>query len=143
MATARRYWLPAVLIVVAFSFPMWNNFLNETVDVNLMYPVVIITIYIMLALGLNIVVGFAGLLDLGFVAFYALGAYVCRLVCLGSLRPGEHLVRHHRDLHHRGRGSGDTPLVLDRPDPGRRLLPRSAASSSARRPCGCGATTWR
>ncbi|MCV5941939.1 ABC transporter ATP-binding protein, partial [Escherichia coli] len=27
--------------------------------------------------GLNIVVGFAGLLDLGFVAFYALGAYVC------------------------------------------------------------------
>jgi branched-chain amino acid transport system permease protein len=30
----------------------------------------------MLALGLNVVVGFAGLLDLGFVAFYALGAYV-------------------------------------------------------------------
>ena len=30
----------------------------------------------MLAHGLNIVVGFAGLLDLGFVAFYALGAYV-------------------------------------------------------------------
>jgi branched-chain amino acid transport system permease protein len=38
--------------------------------------VIVITVYIMLALGLNIVVGFAGLLDLGFVAFYALGAYV-------------------------------------------------------------------
>jgi branched-chain amino acid transport system permease protein len=33
-------------------------------------------LYVMLALGLNIVVGNAGLLDLGYVAFYALGAYV-------------------------------------------------------------------
>ena len=32
-------------------------------------------IYVLLGLGLNIVVGFAGLLDLGFVAFYAVGAY--------------------------------------------------------------------
>jgi branched-chain amino acid transport system permease protein len=32
-------------------------------------------LYVMLALGLNIVVGFAGLLDLGYVAFYAVGAY--------------------------------------------------------------------
>ena len=37
-------------------------------------------IYIMLALGLNIVVGFAGLLDLGYVAFYAVGAYVYALL---------------------------------------------------------------
>jgi branched-chain amino acid transport system permease protein len=33
-------------------------------------------LYIMLALGLNIVVGFAGLLDLGYIAFYAVGAYM-------------------------------------------------------------------
>ncbi|WP_432258113.1 ABC transporter permease subunit [Cupriavidus sp. TMH.W2] len=39
-------------------------------------------IYIMLALGLNIVVGFAGLLDLGYIAFYAVGAYLMAL--LGS-----------------------------------------------------------
>jgi len=32
-------------------------------------------IYVMLALGLNVVVGFAGLLDLGYIAFYAVGAY--------------------------------------------------------------------
>ena len=31
-------------------------------------------LYIMLALGLNIVVGYAGVLDLGYVAFYAVGA---------------------------------------------------------------------
>ena len=36
---------------------------------------VITGIYTMLALGLNVVVGFAGLLDLGYVAFYAVGAY--------------------------------------------------------------------
>ena len=39
-------------------------------------------LYIMLALGLNIVVGFAGLLDLGYIAFYAVGAYLMAL--LGS-----------------------------------------------------------
>src|SRR5215217_4871471 len=39
-------------------------------------------LYIMLALGLNIVVGYAGLLDLGYVAFYAVGAYMFGL--LGS-----------------------------------------------------------
>jgi branched-chain amino acid transport system permease protein len=76
VALARKYWLPALLIVVAFLFPPINEFLDATLDVNLMYPVIVITVYIMLALGLNIVVGFAGLLDLGFVAFYALGAYV-------------------------------------------------------------------
>jgi branched-chain amino acid transport system permease protein len=37
-------------------------------------------LYIMLALGLNIVVGFAGLLDLGYIAFYALGAYMTGLL---------------------------------------------------------------
>ena len=37
-------------------------------------------IYIMLALGLNIVVGFAGLLDLGYIAFYAVGAYMYALL---------------------------------------------------------------
>lgn len=37
--------------------------------------VILVGIYVILALGLNIVVGFAGLLNLGFVAFYAVGAY--------------------------------------------------------------------
>ncbi|MEW5757572.1 MAG: ABC transporter ATP-binding protein [Pseudomonadota bacterium] len=46
-------------------------------------------LYIMLALGLNIVVGYAGLLDLGYVAFYAVGAYVFAL--LSSPHFGLHL----------------------------------------------------
>lgn len=37
-------------------------------------------LYVMLALGLNIVVGFAGLLDLGYVAFYAMGAYLTAML---------------------------------------------------------------
>ena len=37
-------------------------------------------LYIMLALGLNIVVGYAGLLDLGYIAFYAIGAYLYALL---------------------------------------------------------------
>ena len=37
-------------------------------------------LYIMLALGLNIVVGFAGLLDLGYIAFFAVGAYMMALL---------------------------------------------------------------
>ncbi len=37
-------------------------------------------LYVLLALGLNIVVGYAGLLDLGFVAFYAIGAYMFGLL---------------------------------------------------------------
>lgn len=32
-------------------------------------------LYVVLALGLNVVIGFAGLLDLGYIAFYAVGAY--------------------------------------------------------------------
>src|SRR5260370_7269318 len=46
-------------------------------------------IYIVLARGLNIVVGFAGLLDLGYIAFYAVGAYMYAL--LASPHFGIHL----------------------------------------------------
>lgn len=46
-------------------------------------------IYILLGIGLNIVIGYAGLLDLGFVAFYAIGAYTYAL--LASSQFGVHL----------------------------------------------------
>jgi branched-chain amino acid transport system permease protein len=42
-------------------------------------------LYIMLALGLNIVIGFAGLLDLGYIAFYAVGAYMYALLASSHL----------------------------------------------------------
>ncbi|MFZ2649588.1 MAG: ABC transporter ATP-binding protein [Burkholderiaceae bacterium] len=45
-------------------------------------------LYVLLALGLNVVVGYAGLLDLGYVAFYAVGAYMFGLLA------SPHLVEH-------------------------------------------------
>ncbi|HEN8800684.1 high-affinity branched-chain amino acid ABC transporter permease LivM [Pseudomonas sp. CM27] len=62
-----RYIIPA-LIVIAIVFPIFANKYLLTV-------VILGLIYVLLGLGLNIVVGLAGLLDLGYVAFYAIGAY--------------------------------------------------------------------
>lgn len=57
-----------VLIGVALIFPFASS--RGAVDL-----ATLVLIYVMLGLGLNIVVGLAGLLDLGYVAFYAVGAY--------------------------------------------------------------------
>ncbi len=51
----------------------------------LLLDAVSIGIYVVLALGLNIVVGYAGLLDLGYVAFFALGAYFVAALTNGFL----------------------------------------------------------
>ena len=56
----------AFMIVLPFFFSSASGFMNATI---------IALAYVVMALGLNVVVGFAGLLDLGFVAFYAFGAY--------------------------------------------------------------------
>lgn len=42
----------------------------------------IVGLYMLLALGLNLVIGFVGLLDLGFMAFYAIGAYTAALLAI-------------------------------------------------------------
>src|SRR6266542_3649779 len=47
----------------------------------------------LLALGLNVVVGFAGLLDLGYVAFFAVGAYAFAVLTGSPTRPGRFLRR--------------------------------------------------
>ncbi|MBP7066198.1 high-affinity branched-chain amino acid ABC transporter permease LivM [Ferrovibrio sp.] len=63
-------WLMPALIAFAVMLPMLP-FANRTVvDLG-----TVVLIYVMLGWGLNIVVGLAGLLDLGYVAFYAVGAY--------------------------------------------------------------------
>lgn len=63
----------SLFIVVAIFWPFTAS--RGAVDV-----ATLALIYIMLGLGLNIVVGFAGLLDLGYVAFYAVGAYTYALL---------------------------------------------------------------
>ena len=63
-------WLPVVLAGVAVLLPLLP-FASDRI----MHLATLVLIYVMLGWGLNIVVGLAGLLDLGYVAFYALGAY--------------------------------------------------------------------
>ena len=77
----RRWALPAIVIALIFAYPLLIenvSFLNSLfvgrlgIDMDAAFQM---AVYTMLALGLNIVVGYAGLLDLGYVAFFALGAY--------------------------------------------------------------------
>ncbi|MCE6979405.1 high-affinity branched-chain amino acid ABC transporter permease LivM [Pseudomonas frederiksbergensis] len=65
---SRLRWIIPVMIVIAVVFPFFSNSY-------LLGVVILGLIYVLLGLGLNIVVGLAGLLDLGYVAFYAIGAY--------------------------------------------------------------------
>jgi branched-chain amino acid transport system permease protein len=68
-AHAGKYIAPALLIG-AVAMPLLPGVENSYVDLG-----VLVMTYVMLGWGLNIVVGLAGLLDLGYVAFYAVGAY--------------------------------------------------------------------
>ncbi len=70
---ATKYVLYGLLLVIIFLLPLkagqyWN------------YTIGTVGIYVLLGLGLNIVVGLAGLLDLGYVAFFAIGAYTMALM---------------------------------------------------------------
>jgi branched-chain amino acid transport system permease protein len=66
------------VLLIAFAFILPSDFIGSFMTPQadwasvLFYP---IGVYVLLAIGLNIVVGQAGLLDLGFVAFFAIGAY--------------------------------------------------------------------
>ena len=65
-----------LLAVFAFALPyILNIFLNGRDFVDWVSTFNSIFIFVLLALGLNIVVGYAGLLDLGYAAFFAIGAY--------------------------------------------------------------------
>ena len=76
----KRFALPAGLLLVAFLYPQYVESLHDWPVIGDFVPslnsVVIMIVFTMMAVGLNIVVGYAGLLDLGYVAFYAAGAYV-------------------------------------------------------------------
>jgi branched-chain amino acid transport system permease protein len=65
-----------LIIGIAFAYPYVIPEVMGTSGVDLLDASVNSLAYVMMALGLNIVVGFAGLLDLGYVAFFAIGAFV-------------------------------------------------------------------
>src|SRR5262249_58193745 len=66
----------AIMVVVLIALPFAVGVMGNAWVRALSFA----CLYVMLALGLNIVVGFAGLLDLGYVAFYAVGAYAYALL---------------------------------------------------------------
>src|SRR5262249_10195113 len=77
-----RVWvLPVVVVVLVILYPAYRDKLNGSFQIPVFgaWPDtqtgVYMLVFMMMAIGLNIVVGYAGLLDLGYVAFYATGAY--------------------------------------------------------------------
>ena len=71
--------LPGAVALFGFLYPTLLPYLDDLPLIGTLFPavgtVVIMIVFTMMAVGLNVVVGYAGLLDLGYVAFYAAGAY--------------------------------------------------------------------
>jgi branched-chain amino acid transport system permease protein len=81
LTVPRQRALSAVLLAAALLFPIING--NDA-DIDSMANALA---FATLALGLNIVVGFAGLLDLGYAAFFAIGAYTYGILSSWQLHP--------------------------------------------------------
>ncbi|HYJ13281.1 MAG TPA: branched-chain amino acid ABC transporter permease [Thermomicrobiales bacterium] len=62
-------------VLVAAAVVALYPFVDSALDLNLLGQWIPIFVFVILALGLNVVVGYAGLLDLGYVAFFVIGAY--------------------------------------------------------------------
>jgi ABC-type branched-subunit amino acid transport system permease subunit len=74
------------LLLLAVLFPfIANNLLTSGNGSALIGQAGDAGVYVLLALGLNVVVGFAGLLDLGYAAFFAIGAYTYGILASGQL----------------------------------------------------------
>jgi branched-chain amino acid transport system permease protein len=79
-----------VMVTLAITYPWYVNSLPTNVPIILTFPglhsAVTILVFVMMAVGLNVVVGYAGLLDLGYVAFYAIGAYTAGWLASGQFQ---------------------------------------------------------
>src|SRR5664279_261839 len=72
-----------VAVLFLFALPLLNLPIVTTPETDFGGVLFTVSVYVLVALGLNVVVGYAGLLDLGYVGFYAVGAYTVGV--LGSL----------------------------------------------------------
>ena len=72
-----------ILIIVALTFPMITIYVTN--GTALVSQATFAGYWVLLAIGLNVVVGFAGLLDLGYAAFFAIGAYTYALLASPQL----------------------------------------------------------
>jgi len=87
----RRFGPALLVLIVAVLYPYYLSSL-PTGNVPLIYSFpsvrsgVTIIVFTMMAVGLNVVVGYCGLLDLGYVAFYAIGAYTAGWLASGQFQ---------------------------------------------------------
>ena len=87
----RRFGPAILVLIVAVLYPYYLSSL-PTGNVPLIYSfpsvrsAVTIIVFTMMAVGLNVVVGYCGLLDLGYVAFYAIGAYTAGWLASGQFQ---------------------------------------------------------
>ena len=79
-----KWVLLALLIVLLYALPLLNLPIISTPDTDFGAVLFTVASYVLVALGLNVVLGYAGLLDLGYVGFYAVGAYT--VAVLGSFQ---------------------------------------------------------
>ena len=87
----RRFGPALLVLVVAVLYPFYlSNLPSGNVPLIYSFPsvrsAVTIIVFTMMAVGLNVVVGYAGLLDLGYVAFYAIGAYTAGWLASGQFQ---------------------------------------------------------
>jgi len=75
-----------VLLVAAVFFPILVNVATGGNSSAVMTVAADAGVYVLLAIGLNVVVGFAGLLDLGYAAFFAIGAYTYAFLASDHMR---------------------------------------------------------
>jgi branched-chain amino acid transport system permease protein len=91
-ARARTFIPGIVLLAIAALYPWFydNGLEGQDVPIIKEWPSVstgvIMIVFVMMAVGLNVVVGYAGLLDLGYVAFYAVGAYTAGWLASGQFQ---------------------------------------------------------
>jgi len=73
------------LVVGALLYPTVVQFVNPDQSITLINTAADAGVFVLMAIGLNVVVGFAGLLDLGYAAFFAIGAYTYAMLASGQL----------------------------------------------------------
>jgi branched-chain amino acid transport system permease protein len=82
LPTPVKWLLIALLVVFLYALPLLEIPIISTPDTDFGAVLFTVASYVLVALGLNVVLGYAGLLDLGYVGFYAVGAYT--VAVLGS-----------------------------------------------------------
>jgi len=101
--------LASLLVIQKIRLPLWARAALLVIDLAVVMPIVgvssgtfarvatMIGIYAILSMGLNIVVGYTGLLNLGYAAFYAVGAYLYAIFATPAQKVGTPVIHHQQN----------------------------------------------